>query len=99
MLSALMVSYSAWVPTNLMYTAPYRFARYFGTTAAFWMTLQDKYELEQASDALGDEMERIGRVAFSWPRTRLAGVGEVEPANPFKAEVGDPIAEYKDASR
>ncbi|EGV19360.1 HigA family addiction module antitoxin [Thiocapsa marina] len=42
---------------------PLRLGRYFGTTPAFWMSLQNKYDLEQASDALGSEMNRIARVA------------------------------------
>ena len=39
-----------------------RLGRYFGTTPAFWMALQSKHDLEQASDALSDEMNRIARV-------------------------------------
>ncbi len=33
-----------------------RLARYFGTTAQFWMGLQDDYELEEAKEALGDRL-------------------------------------------
>ena len=40
-----------------------RLGRYFGTSAAFWMSLQSKYDLETAADALGDEMEKIAHVA------------------------------------
>ena len=36
-----------------------RLARYFGTTAAFWMGIQAQYDLERAEDALGDEIKRI----------------------------------------
>ena len=32
-----------------------RFARYFGTTAEFWMNLQNHYELERLRDELGAE--------------------------------------------
>jgi len=35
-----------------------RLARYFGTTAQFWMNLQSHYELEVAEEAYGD---RLGR--------------------------------------
>ncbi|HKJ77304.1 MAG TPA: HigA family addiction module antitoxin [Gammaproteobacteria bacterium] len=34
-----------------------RLGRYFGTTAQFWMNLQDRYELERAADALGDRLD------------------------------------------
>jgi addiction module HigA family antidote len=40
-----------------------RLGRYFGTSASFWMTLQDKYELELAAEAIGAEVELIQRVA------------------------------------
>lgn len=30
-----------------------RLARYFGTTAEFWMALQASFDLEEANDALG----------------------------------------------
>lgn len=35
-----------------------RLARYFGTSAQFWMNLQSHYELEVAEEAYGD---RLGR--------------------------------------
>lgn len=35
-----------------------RLARFFGTSAQYWMALQDKYELETAQDQLGDALER-----------------------------------------
>jgi plasmid maintenance system antidote protein VapI len=35
-----------------------RLARYFGTSAQFWMNLQSHYELEVAEEAFGD---RLGR--------------------------------------
>ncbi len=35
-----------------------RLARFFGTSAQYWMALQDRYELESAQDALGDTLER-----------------------------------------
>ncbi len=34
-----------------------RLGRYFGTTAQFWMNLQDKYELEKAAAQLGDRLD------------------------------------------
>ncbi len=33
-----------------------RLARFFGTTPQFWMNLQSKYELDKASDELGDRL-------------------------------------------
>jgi addiction module HigA family antidote len=36
-----------------------RLARYFGTTAAFWMSLQAQYDLETASDRLDKTLKRI----------------------------------------
>lgn len=34
-----------------------RLARYFGTTARFWLNLQTQYDLEKQKDALGDRLE------------------------------------------
>lgn len=36
-----------------------RLARYFGTSAAFWINLQSHYELDRAEDALGDQISAI----------------------------------------
>ena len=35
-----------------------RLARYFGTTEAFWMNLQARYDLEIQRDELGNTLER-----------------------------------------
>jgi len=35
-----------------------RLARYFGTTEAFWMNLQGRYDLEVQRDELGNTLER-----------------------------------------
>ena len=35
-----------------------RLARYFGTTARFWLNLQTQYDLEKQKDVLGDRLER-----------------------------------------
>lgn len=35
-----------------------RLARFFGTSAKFWLALQDSYDLDVASDALGDRLAR-----------------------------------------
>jgi len=35
-----------------------RFGRFFGTSAEFWMTLQARYDLEVARDALGKRLMR-----------------------------------------
>jgi addiction module HigA family antidote len=34
-----------------------RLARFFGTSAQFWMGLQSDYDLDVATDALGDRPE------------------------------------------
>ena len=36
-----------------------RLARFFGTSAEFWMNLQSRYALENAVDQLGPALERI----------------------------------------
>lgn len=36
-----------------------RLARYFGTTAEFWMALKSRHERESAEDILGDALSRI----------------------------------------
>jgi addiction module HigA family antidote len=36
-----------------------RLARYFGTTPAFWMNLQTRYEIERATDDLGNRLAKI----------------------------------------
>ncbi|MCC6141817.1 MAG: HigA family addiction module antidote protein [Nitrospira sp.] len=38
-----------------------RLGRYFGTSAAFWMNLQQIYELRTAEKELGDEIKHIPR--------------------------------------
>ncbi len=35
-----------------------RLARYFGTSDRFWLNLQAQYELDVASDRIGDQIER-----------------------------------------
>ena len=35
-----------------------RLARFFGTSPAFWLNLQQRYDLDVATDALGDRLER-----------------------------------------
>lgn len=39
-----------------------RLARYFGTSAAVWLRLQVRYDLESAEDALGPRIEREVKV-------------------------------------
>ena len=36
-----------------------RLARYFGTSAAFWMNMQARFDLERAEDELGAELRTI----------------------------------------
>jgi addiction module HigA family antidote len=35
-----------------------RLARYFGTSARFWLNLQAQYDLDVQSDLLGDRLDR-----------------------------------------
>jgi addiction module HigA family antidote len=39
-----------------------RLARYFGTSAAVWLRLQVRYELESAKDTLGPRIDREVKV-------------------------------------
>ncbi len=39
-----------------------RLGRYFGTSAQFWMNLQDHFDLEVESDKIGDLLEKEVRV-------------------------------------
>jgi len=36
-----------------------RLAKYFGTTAEFWMNLQNRYELEEARVEIGSDLDEI----------------------------------------
>ncbi|WP_281965944.1 HigA family addiction module antitoxin [Serinicoccus marinus] len=36
-----------------------RLAKYFGTSAEFWINLQSHYELDRAEDAVGKQIEAI----------------------------------------
>jgi addiction module HigA family antidote len=40
-----------------------RLAKYFGTTAAFWMGMQAQHDLEQAEDELGRDLRKIAPFA------------------------------------
>lgn len=42
-----------------------RLGRYFGTTARFFMNIQDRYELEIAEDIIGEELERIQPINYA----------------------------------
>jgi len=44
-----------------------RLARYFGTTAAFWMGMQVQYDLERAEDDLATDLRRIEPALGSVP--------------------------------
>ncbi len=39
-----------------------RFAKFFGTTARFWLGLQDDYDLEEQQDTISKELEAIQSV-------------------------------------
>jgi antitoxin HigA-1 len=36
-----------------------RLARYLGTSAAYWLNMQARYDLERAEDELGDKLHKI----------------------------------------
>ncbi len=36
-----------------------RLARYFGTSAAFWMSIQARYDIEMAEDAMAGALKKI----------------------------------------
>jgi addiction module HigA family antidote len=38
-----------------------RLGKFFGTTAAFWMNIQSRYDLEVAEDAVGRQIAKIVR--------------------------------------
>ena len=60
-----------------------RLGRYFGTSAAFWMNLQQIYDLWRAEQALGDSLSRI--------RSRAAGgTGKASRRSRRGAGVGGP---------
>lgn len=42
-----------------------RLARYFGTSARYWMNLQTYYELEVETDRVGDSLEKIQPFAYT----------------------------------
>jgi len=39
-----------------------RLSTYFGTTAQFWLGLQDDYDLEEEQNRIGDELSKIAAV-------------------------------------
>jgi addiction module HigA family antidote len=39
-----------------------RLAKYFGTSAAFWMGMQAQHDLERAEDELGPDLRKIASV-------------------------------------
>ncbi len=41
-----------------------RLGKFFGTTAAFWMAIQSRYDLEIAEDAIAPQIEKIARHQF-----------------------------------
>ena len=44
-----------------------RLAKYFGTSAKFWLGLQDDYDLDVAQDKLGDRLQREVRAMAPAP--------------------------------
>ena len=49
-----------------------RLARYFGVSPQFWMGLQTDYELDVASDSVGERVEREVRVLAAPQHASLA---------------------------
>ena len=47
-----------------------RLARYFNTSARFWLNLQAAYDLEVTKDALEETIARTVQPAGSWEATR-----------------------------
>lgn len=42
-----------------------RLSKYFGTSAQFWLGLQDDYDLEEEREHIGNELERIRAMKVS----------------------------------
>lgn len=42
-----------------------RLSKYFGTTAQFWLGLQDDYDLEEEQARIGEELSKIATVGSS----------------------------------
>jgi addiction module HigA family antidote len=43
---------------NISVDTAFRLGRYFGTGPQFWMNLQTRYDVENAKDALEEQIER-----------------------------------------
>jgi len=52
-----------------------RLARFFGTSAQFWLNLQASYDLDLARDALGDRLEREVQPAAECPNSLSSRAG------------------------
>jgi addiction module HigA family antidote len=55
---------------NLTADTALRLSRYFGTSAEFWMNLQNAYELDSARQRIGRELKRIPQRNDSVPGHR-----------------------------
>jgi addiction module HigA family antidote len=55
---------------NLTADTALRLSRYFGTSAEFWMNLQNAYELDSARQRIGSELKRIPQRSHSVPEHR-----------------------------
>ena len=42
-----------------------RFSKFFGTSAKFWLSLQDDYDIEEVERNKGDEFEGINRLVVA----------------------------------
>lgn len=55
-----------------------RLARYFGTSANFWMNLQTRYDLELQKDRLGSQLERaLKKSAAQIKRGKVSSVASL----------------------
>ncbi len=45
-----------------------RLAKYFGTSAEFWVNLQSHYELDRAEDRGSEQIAAITPLNVAWPR-------------------------------
>ena len=56
------LAWEAFQAPRFPYDEALRLARYLGTSAGFWMGLQDDYELEEARRKLGPELDKISGI-------------------------------------
>jgi len=52
------ILWRAWGKRTITADTALRLARYFGTSAQYWLNLQTRYDLQAAQDAAGERIER-----------------------------------------